>query len=241
MEKELKRSIFVCLTLFLMVSSAYAGDQASFRLYGFSEDGQQVAWQSGGIQDGSGFKWIELEVLNTQTSSREDVFANVWDEYIDELPDMEDLAAFGESKEEMFFFWEIDLNQNHEPLVYYPMTDLGAERNTVSFCLENYVPDYNSGEITLTLYNKPANIEQNYPEWFPPPVTPVLHIQIDEEESVFFQESTVPEEWSMAMSYGIYAVYRNPVLPENLIVVLNSTEPGFEGPNGRFRVVSGWL
>lgn len=241
MNKELRFNAIVYLTLFLIVSFAYGGDQASFRFYGFSEDGQYVVWESGGVQDGSGFKWVELEVLNTQTSLREEVFSHVWGEYIDELSDMEDLSVLGESKEDLFLFWKINLNQNYEPLVFYPLTDLGAQRDTVAFCLENYVPDYHSGEITLTLFNKPARIEQNYPDWFPPPVTPVLYIEFNGEESLFFQESTVPEEWSLSMSYGIYAVYRNPILPENLIVVLASTEPGFEGSNGRFRVVSGRL
>lgn len=238
---------FSCLTSYLFVlplllsTSAYSGDQAYFELTGFSASGQYLAWETGGIQDGSGFQWASLEILNTQTSTQEENVEYVWDEYVDEFPSEADMLDFEKEKEGIYNAWGIEINKVSEPLVFYPLTDLGVKRDTVTFCLEKYVPDYHSGEITLTLFNKTADIEQSYPEWFPPPVTPVLQIQINEEESVFFQESTVPDEWSYSMSYSIYAIYRNPILPENLIVVLSSTEPGFEGPNGRFRVVSGSL
>jgi len=225
--------------LLLLSTLAYSGDQAYFELTGFSASGQYLSWETGGIQDGSGFQWASLEILNTQTSMQEENFEYVWDEYIDEFPSETDMLNFEKEKENICNAWGIDLNEVYEPLVFYPLTDLGVNRDTVTFCLEKYVPDYHSGEITLTLLNKPADIEQSYPEWFPPPVTPVLQIKVNEEESVFFQENTVPEECSFSMSYGIYAIYRNPILPENLIVVLGTTEPGFEGPNGRFRVVSG--
>ncbi|MCD4702338.1 MAG: DUF2259 domain-containing protein [Candidatus Aegiribacteria sp.] len=237
MKKEITVSILVYVCLSLLPAQAYSGDQAWFRLIGFSRNGEHVAWETGGIQDGSGFQWITVEVLNTQTSLQEDLFEHVWDEFTDESPELADLSAVGEKKEDLWYSWGIDLDIVCEPLIYHSLTDLGVRRDTVVFCLESYVQDYNSGEITLTLINKPADIEQNCTEW--PPVTPILQISGNGEEHILFKEDIIQESWRMSMNYGIYAVYRNPFIPDNLLVVLISIEPGFEGPNGRFRVVSG--
>ena len=231
--------IFLCISVF--PSRAYSGDQAWFELVGFSPNGEYVAWETGGIQDGSGFQWISAEVLNSQTSIQEERFSHVWDDCIDESPDLADLHSIEEKIAEIWSDRGIESDIYFEPLVYYPLTDLGVSRDTVVFCLQNYVPDYHSSEITLTLANKPAGIPQDYPDWFPPPVTPVLEISMNEEEYIFFKEDPISESWGMSMSYGIYAVYSNPYLSENLVVVLASTGPGFEGPNGRFRVITGSL
>ncbi len=235
----MKITVLVCAGLLLLPTVAYSGDQAWFSLLGFSEDGETVVWETGGIQDGSGFQWLNVEILDVDGSISDGRFQHVWDDCIDESPTTESIFAVEERKKNYLDQWKIQFGAFSQPLVFYPLTDLGASRDTVIFCLEKYVPDFNSGEITLTLLNKPADIEQTYPEWFDAPVTPVLKIQTNGDSQVFFSENTVPEQWTMTMSYSIHAIFRNPVIPDNIIVVLNTTEPGFEGPNGRFRVVSG--
>ncbi len=241
MRKEIVFSILPLILCALHPADVNAGDQAVFHLIGFSPCGEYAAWRTGGIQDGSGFQWVACEVLNTHTSLQVDYHRHVWDEYLDELPDSTTLSETDRKIEDLCSLWEIDLEQPCTPLLYHFLTDLGVRRDTVLFCLQNYVPDYHSPEITLTLRNEPADIEQNYPEWFPAPVTPLLEIYMNGQKNIFFQETTIPDCWRMSTSYGIYAVYRNPYIQNNLLIVLNSTEPGFEGPNGRFRVVSGKL
>ena len=233
--------IVACFCLSIFSYRAYSGDLAWFKLVGFSPDGEYVAWETGGIQDGSGFEWIEAEILNSHTSTQEEQFRHVWDECIDELPTLTELRAVEEKIEGMRSGWGIGFDRFFEPLVYHPLTDLGVRRDTVVFCLQNYMPDYHSGEIVLTLANKPAGVPQDYPDWFPPPVTPELEISMNGEEYIFFKEHPASERWRMSMGYGIYAVYSNPYLSENLVVVLASTEPGFEGSNSRFRVITGTL
>ncbi len=241
MKKETSVLILLFASLSLLPSLAFSGDQASFHLIGFSPDGEYIGWKTGGIQDGSGFQWVTVEVLETQTSLQMEKFRYVWDDCTDELPDLADLSTIEEKIGGICSVWGVETELLSEPLVYHALTDLGVRRDTVLFCLESYVPDYHSGEITLTLANKPAGIPQNYPDWFPPPVTPVLQVSVNGEEHTFFEEDVIPESWRLSMGYGIYAVYSNPFFPENLVVVLASTEPGFEGPNGRFRVVTGTL
>lgn len=234
-----KKTVWVPVCLFVISFPALSEDQASFRLLGFSGDGDYAAWEMGGVQDGSGFRWIELEVFDTESSLRVDGFTRVWDEYVDELPDSADIASADEEIREMCRKYGIQSDGFESPLVYHPLTDLSVCSDSVVFCLESYSPNYNSGEITLTLSTLPADMDQDYPDWFPPPATPVLHIRESGEKHLFFNEDVLPEQHSMNFAYSIAAVYHNPRVNNTLLVVLHSRKPGFEGPDGRFRVVSG--
>ena len=238
----LKKSIVFLLVqvcLLVISSQAVSEDQAWFRIIGFSGDGAYVAWEMGGIQDGSGFQWVEAEVLNTETPLETARYRYVWDEGVDELPSAEDVAAVEQDILDLCEKYGISSGNYESPLVYHPLTDLGVNGDTAAFCLESYTPRYNSGEIILTLALMPANVEQSYPDWFASPVTPVLHTVSDGERKLFFSEDTVQGQHVLSFDYSIAAVYRNPGIENSLLVVLHSVRPGFEGPDGRFRVVSG--
>lgn len=227
--------------IFFLSLPGFSEDQAWFRMVGFSPDGEYAAWKMGGVQDGSGFQWVELEILSTESSLQVDRYRNVWDEYVDEFPGEADLASSEEDILELCSKYGIEPGICDSPLVYHPLTDLGANGDSVAFCLEIYSPRYNSGEILLTLTTLPADIEQDYPDWFPSPVTPILHVSQDGTSNVFFSEEAFKQQYTMDFDYNIAAIYRNPVIDNSLLVVLHTTRPGFEGPDGRFRVVCGNL
>ncbi|MCK5786620.1 MAG: hypothetical protein KAH54_08700 [Candidatus Sabulitectum sp.] len=229
------------ISLILITTTALSSDQAWFRMLGFSEDGEYAAWEMGGIQDGSGFQWIELEILDTGSSAQVERYRYVWDELVDELPDEEDVASIDLEILDICREYGIQPGSYESPLVLHPMTDLGVSGDSVAFCLESYTPNYNSGEILMILSLLTAEIEQGYPEWFPPPAMPVLHVVEDGATALFFSGKLVQERFSLDFSYSIAAVYRNPVVCNSLLVVLHSIRPGFEGPDGRFRVVSGGI
>jgi len=222
--------------LMLLSSVSSAEDQAWFRLIGFSEDGSCAAWEMGGVQDGSGFQWVEMEIIDSGTSLRLDGLNKVWDQFADELPGKEETASAEKDIQTMCREWGIRDGSFQPPLVYHPPTDLGVIEDSVVFCMEAYSPRGNSGKIVLVLGTVPAEPVEGYPDWFPDPVTPLLTVVIKEHSSLFFQSE---EPGSMFFDYGIAAVYRNPQLQNSLLVVLKAVSPGFEGPDGRFRVVSG--
>ncbi|MCD4708952.1 MAG: DUF2259 domain-containing protein [Candidatus Sabulitectum sp.] len=232
-------TVWMSVCLLVISLPALSADQAFFRLLGFSVDGVYAAWKTGGVQDGSGFQWIEVEILNTKSSLPEEGFRHVWSEYMDELPEAADIVSVGERIEDIYCAYGIDLGNTGNLLVYHPVTDLGVKGDTVVFCLVSYSPSYNSSEIILTLSTLPVDMEQSYPDWFPSPVTPVLHVTEGGEEHLFFSEEEIPEPYRMNFDYSIAAVYSNPADDNSLLVVLHSTRPGFEGSDGRFRVVSG--
>ena len=227
------------ICLILIASTAWSGDQAWFRMIGFSKDGEYAAWKMGGVQDGSGFQWVEMEILDTGSSLQLERYRFVWDEVVDELPDQGAVASVDLEMLDICREYGIQPGSYESPLVLHPVTDLGVSGDSVVFCLESYTPNYNSGEILMTLSLFSADVEQDYPEWFPPPVTPVLHVMEDDATALFFSEELVQERFSLDFSYNIAVVYRNPVVSNSLLVVLHSIRPGFEGPDGRFRVVSG--
>ena len=227
------------ICLFLISNSALSEDQAWFRLVGFSADGVYAAWEMGGIQDGSGFQWIELEILDTGSSLQVERYRYVWDECVDELPGEADIASIQKTIESLCEDYGIQSDSYDSPLIYHPLTDLSVRGDSVVFCLECYSPRYKSSDILLTLTSVHADIEQNYPDWFPDPVRPVLHVVQEEASHLFFSEELIPEQHRMNFEYSIAAIYKNPALHRSLLVVLHCTRPGFEGPDGRFRVVSG--
>lgn len=51
----------------LTASAAYAGDVAEMRPLGFSPDGKFFAFEQFGEQDGSGFAYAEIQVIDTET------------------------------------------------------------------------------------------------------------------------------------------------------------------------------
>lgn len=216
-------------------------DQAWFQMVGFSEDGNYAAWQMGGVQDGSGFQWIDFGILSTESSEQMDRYYHVWDDYVDELPGETDLSSSEEDILELCRKYDIKPGTYDSPLVYHPLTDLSANGDSVFFCLETYSPMYCSDEILITVSLLPAEMEEGYPDWFPSPVTPILHVFQDSDSTscLFFREEASLQRSTMEYDYNIAAVYRNPVIDNSLLVVLHSTRPGFEGPDGRFRVVCG--
>ncbi len=229
------RYFLVIVGLLALSTPSSAEDQAWFRLIGFSEDGSCAAWEMGGIQDGSGFQWVEMEIIDTETSLRLDGLEKVWNQYVDELPGEEEIASAENNILELCREYGIRQGNFEAPLVYHPVTDLSADGDSVAFCMEVYSPRGNSGEILLVLETEPAEIGENYPDWFPDPVMPLLMVVRDEHSSLFFMDR---ESHSLFYNFSIAAVYRNPVVENSLLMVLHAVSPGFEGPDGRFRVVS---
>ena len=223
--KTLAVVLLVCL-------SAYGADQAWFRLLGFSADGRFLAWEEGGVQDGSGFSWLRVVVLATETSTEVESSYQVWE---DELNEPEE-GFFQSEKNRLLMKFGIDTPPG-EPLIYRPLTDLNPQGDSLRFCLEYFCPGCWADEYVLLLEQTPVGYEEGYPDWFPEPV--ILSLTVD--DKCFFNEEEPPEEYGYVFGYGIAGIYRNPFAGNELVVTLHSVVPGFEGADGRFRVVSGVL
>jgi len=56
--------LFACSAI-----AAQAGDYAERRIIGFSANGKYFAFQQFGVQDGSGFPYSEIFIINTDTDT----------------------------------------------------------------------------------------------------------------------------------------------------------------------------
>ena len=65
----MKTAFAVLLALFALVSPATAGDFAERQILGFSPDGQYFAFEQFGVQDGSGFPYADIFIIDTATDS----------------------------------------------------------------------------------------------------------------------------------------------------------------------------
>jgi len=155
-------------------STAFGADQAWFRLTGFSEDGQFVLWETGGVQDGSGFPWVRMEVVNVETSLAEESIYLVWEDPESIEPDFSEAER---TLTDLSREFGIEPGYTGNLLLYHPVTDLSDCSDNVTFCLEQYCPGYNSGEINLALKLTPSEMQEGYPDWFPEPVA--LSIEAD--------------------------------------------------------------
>ena len=68
---DLVRRVSASVTLLaaLFSGSAIAGDSAQFDAIGYSPDGRYFAFEQFGIQDGSGFAYSEIFIIDLQTDS----------------------------------------------------------------------------------------------------------------------------------------------------------------------------
>lgn len=64
-----RASAAACLGLVLSVLPAQAGDRAGIELIGHSEDGRTFAFEEFGIQDGSGFAYSNIFLIDLETDS----------------------------------------------------------------------------------------------------------------------------------------------------------------------------
>ena len=65
----MRRLLFAVLALCLATGAASAGDYADRTIIGFSPDGAYFAFEEYGVQDGSGFPYANIYVVDTATDS----------------------------------------------------------------------------------------------------------------------------------------------------------------------------
>ncbi len=231
-------SIKIFIAVILCCTAGYCADQAWFRLTGFSSNGRYLMWETGGVHDGSGFPWISMEVLDLTDGRQVAEFSRVWEDSECSDPDFTIADSAGK---ELCLAFDIQRENWQEPIVYYPVTDLSNPRDTTSFCLEMYCPEYNSGELKLVVSSEPGKPGEGYPDWFPPPAHLTVELGNDEKFFVLFSEETLSEKYSLFFSYELAGIWRNPFNSSSLLILLHGKTPGFEGASGRYRAVAALL
>lgn len=245
----MKPSRLNVLFLFLAVSASSAASVASVEFLGFSVDGRYAAMEQYWIEDGSGFPGAKIAVMSVADNSIIRNFEIHWTEdqmfedgaemcYENTMnPARETVLCYAES-----FLDSLDISLESEGVhcVCHPLTDTGTDPENVLFVTWVGSPMWMGPEFSLSLQNH-QEIPESSPEWLSMFDTPVLlEVLITDEngsEVMHLHDNSPQPGYMYVSNYRIRDVY---VYDDSLIaIILNTTEPGFEGPDGMFRMVTG--
>jgi predicted secreted protein len=226
--------------LALLASPALAGDAAQFNPLGFSEDGRYFAFEEYGVQDGSGFPFANITILDTAedkwvagspfrirleeesaslTGAREAARTQA-------EPHFDSLAISTPSL-------TVALNGDGEP---------AGDGSLLSFGKPGYGLDALQDPATLTLtttlpeYTGPCTTDYG----LDPPVGYVLTLETGDGATDLHADATVPASRGCTVAYRLYGVFApldwayKALTP---VAVLSVYTHGFEGPDRRFLAV----
>lgn len=237
---------------------------AQFNLIGFSADGRYLAWEEYGIQDGSGFPYCRVRIVNvvsnTVIEEESAVFElgdpdiepgqnirTFFDEYLD---DRENEYRYWEERarglvlpliaERIGSFGILEGNQG-SLVVHHPLTDRTNFSSSIQFVSGWLGPWYKaSPQFELVIDQQEIPLDSGVTSDFPflDVLLSVRIVDLDGGQShVLLDEIGSGQRKESAFTYGILSIY---VYQDDYIaVVLYKYQNGFEGPDVRFRVITG--
>ncbi|KRA47712.1 hypothetical protein ASD80_02625 [Devosia sp. Root635] len=224
--------------LALLATPALAGDRALVDIIGYSESGQYFAFEEFGIQDGSGFAYSSIYVVDLSTDSWV-VGTPIREQADDEgvtlaqiraeaqVQAAADIAGFG-----------IDVPAEFAALIGDGAP--GADGQSLRFGAPGYNPGDVTGDYELRLRSFPTTAAAPCADWFSvEPLGYELMIANMGSARLIHRDGALPRSRGCPVTYRLYGV----VLPFSAgsisdAVALVSVYPGgFEGPDRRFIAV----
>ncbi|MEZ5666835.1 MAG: DUF2259 domain-containing protein [Alphaproteobacteria bacterium] len=232
---------------------AVAGDMARAEVIGFSVDGAFVAVEEYGVQDGSGSFYSAIEVLDVAADRPVDgarVAVLLDYEAMTEAERDDGLAmaraqARAAAAPTLAASGIVDGNAG-TLVIARPPSDLDAPPHTVRMSLgAAFNPYWMQDREVLQLTERPADAP-DCPDYGEPPMLFALTLTLDEGATVALHDDTaLPAARGCPTGYRIHSVIAYlPGLPSQaeccrgrttaLLVLVQLTRPGFEGPDWRF-------
>lgn len=247
----MKYSPFCFLILFFSTGISGAAHLASVEFLGFSDDGMFAAMEQCWISDGSGAPGAELIIKSVPDDSVVHRYRILWSEELLYADGMEKVflnsdnpardSIHGLSQAFLDSLGIIPENSGVH-CIHHPLTDRDAVPDRVSFVTWLGTFSYMGPEYILQLRNNPE-MPESPPEWLSMFDCPVLLETIITDQygnTLMFQKDFSPEPgYEYVSEYRIRDVY---VEGDSLTaIILNTVEPGFEGADSRFRMITGVL
>ncbi len=220
----------------LLPAAAMAGDYADRDILGFSTDGGYFAFEEYGTQDGSGFSYSNIYVIDIDKdrwASGTPVRVLRKDESVALTTVRTDARKQGSALLKRYGIVAVG-----ETLVSNPLTEIGADPYVVRFITNPYVDTDRIWTLTLT------------PVPFPDPpgcenLGPVQGFRlvlrnVDGEERTLLEDSKLPASRGCALDYAISdVVFFDPEAEAaKLAVIVSVYTVGFEGSDRRFLAVT---
>lgn len=238
------KRLFVALAFLFSIAPIFAGDVAEFRPLGFSESGQYYAFAQIGTQDGSGFPYADVAVLDVVKNEQVGAGSVVMSEEKDGAmgtPEQALQKAIASAKLEKF-----SIRKNECPgsdlLVHLP-TDHSTLASAV-FSFEA-MPEGGASGIAPTFEvrvetTKTESAAKDIPTEFGPALLLKLSVmgQGDAKDrvQVLQEDKRLPKSRAHPLAY---TVRRVTAFKDGLVVIVSYSTPGFEGPDVRYIAVSG--
>jgi predicted secreted protein len=225
----------------LSAAPAFAGDRAVADFIGYSEDGRYFAFEEYGVQDGSGFAYSNIYIVDLPA-----------DEWVDGSPF--EAMADDTNPERTLYDVRIEarvaagpqlialqINQPAEILVLLGDGVPGADGKAMSFSIPNWGPPGSTepDEFNLTLETFPAESPQDCISYMGEKglgyaLTYEAHGQTTE---LHRDGETLPNSRGCPMDYRLYAVLTRFESGEDRVAIISVYPFGFEGPDRRFIAV----
>ena len=236
-----RRAALALAASLLSAAGASAGDFSTFQSLGFSPDGKIYAFEEFGVQDGSGFPYSSIYVIDTEK-----------DAYLAGTPirvriDSEE-ADVGKARADSLGRAK-PLLDKHKILAnpgvlaaFNPMGEVGVNRHRLEY-LKHAVEPTPGGSFALTLDEIPLPLSDTCASITPDGGKGFRLTLVKRDgavaETVLHQDTRVPESRNCPLSYQISgAVTFTPLAAEPVhvaIVLVRSF--GFEGADGRWIAV----
>jgi predicted secreted protein len=227
------RGIVVLFTFLAL--PVLAGDRANLNVFGFSLDGQYFAFEEYGYQDGSGFAFSNIYLI--------DLDRDVW---VSGSP----FRLMAETEEEHLYTireqnYEAAQEALHSAGIDYPAEiaalngdgERGNDGRTIRFGLPSYGLSEPQDDYTIAIETFPATSPEPCEDYMgQAPLGFALTVTSAEREEEIYRDDTLPASRGCPWDYRLFAVLTpsaSSALDRSVVIV--STYPhGFEGPDRRF-------
>lgn len=230
--------LLLSLLASLLAAPALAGDRALIDSIGFSEDHRYFAFEEFGIQDGSGFAYANLYVVDLASDSwvpGTPVRVQADDENESLVDIRAEARRLAESHIEQF---RIAVPVETIALIGDGVPDNDGQ--SLDFGLPGFEPGAVRGAYSLSLSSFPAKAASPCQDWFGmEPRGYQLQLMADGAERLLHRDETLPRSRGCPFTYRLYGV----VMPfmanslDNAVALISVYPGGFEGPDRRFLAV----
>jgi predicted secreted protein len=242
---NLRFPFLAALFLFLVnVAAVHAGDYAKLNFIGFSKDGSFLAYEEHGVQDGSGFPYSNIYIVNVANNS---FAAGPFGSRLEN-----ELATARQARTRsrlaaaaaMRKFGIVEGNRG-TLVVSRLFTDLSVSRDPA--LTESKSKKINFAELVDSMYTEGdydllldlREVKTKACEYEELPVyqlTLTLKDKKAETTTVLQKDSTLPPSRGCPINYGMQYVY---LYKNNIAIFLDYYTTGFEGPDMRYLVATG--
>ncbi len=221
-----------------LTAPALAGDRALIDLIGFSPDARYFAFEEFGIQDGSGFAYSSIYLLDLTNDSWV-VGTPIRAQAADEERGLADTRAEA-GRNAAAHLRDFDISV---PVDVATMLGDGTpeiDGKTLRFGVPGYAPGQVMDKHHLQLRSFETGAANPCSEWFDSaPLGFELVLSDAETDTVIYRDGTLPRSRACPTDYRLYAVAL-PFMSQDIasgVAIVSYYPQGFEGPDRRFLAV----